>query len=205
MGNDLVAMTGNTNSYLAQQADYVLNTSVEKEACPNNLAPTSSTTVQLVMGDALAVCLLECRNFSDADFARFHPGGALGKRLFLKVSDLCAQHESPKVDLEADLKSVIVEISQKRLGATAVMQGDVLQGVITDGDIRRMLEGGGDIMNIQAKDIMCKNPKQIQSDELAAVALKIMEDHNITQLLVMQGLSYIGIVHLHDILKEGII
>jgi len=205
MGNDLVAMTGNTNSYLAQQADYVLNTSVEKEACPNNLAPTSSTTVQLVMGDALAVCLLECRNFSDADFARFHPGGALGKRLFLKVSDLCAQHESPKVDLEADLKSVIVEISQKRLGATAVMQGDVLQGVITDGDIRRMLEGGGDIMNIQAKDIMCKNPKQIQSDELAVVALKIMEDHNITQLLVMQGLSYIGIVHLHDILKEGII
>ena len=205
MGNDLVAMTGNTNSYLAHQADYVLNTSVEKEACPNNLAPTSSTTVQLVMGDALAVCLLECRNFSDADFARFHPGGALGKRLFLKVSDLCAQHESPKVDLEADLKSVIVEISQKRLGATAVMQRDVLQGVITDGDIRRMLEGGGDIMNIQAKDIMCKNPKQIQSDELAAVALKIMEDHNITQLLVMQGLSYIGIVHLHDILKEGII
>ncbi len=205
MGNDLVAMTGNTNSYLAHQADYVLNTSVEKEACPNNLAPTSSTTAQLVMGDALAVCLLECRNFSDADFARFHPGGALGKRLFLKVSDLCAQHESPKVDLEADLKSVIVEISQKRLGATAVMQGDVLQGVITDGDIRRMLEGGGDIMNIQAKEIMCKNPKQIQSDELAAVALKIMEDHNITQLLVMQGLSYIGIVHLHDILKEGII
>jgi len=205
MGNDLVAMTGNTNSYLAQQADYILNTTVDKEACPNNLAPTSSTTVQLVMGDALAVCLLECRNFSDTDFARFHPGGALGKRLFLKVSDLCAQHESPKVDLEADLKSVIVEISQKRLGATAVMQGDVLQGVITDGDIRRMLEGGGDIMDIQAKDIMCKNPKQIQSDELAAVALKIMEDHNITQLLVMQGLSYIGIVHLHDILKEGII
>ena len=157
------------------------------------------------MGDALAVCLLECRNFSDADFARFHPGGALGKRLFLKVSDLCAQHESPKVDLEADLKSVIVEISQKRLGATAVMQGDVLQGIITDGDIRRMLEGGGDIMNIQAKDIMCKKPKQIQSDELAVVALKIMEDHNITQLLVMQGVSYIGIVHLHDILKEGII
>lgn len=205
MGNDLVAMTGNTDSYLAQQSDYVLNTSVDKEACPNNLAPTSSTTAQLVMGDALAVCLLECRNFSDADFARFHPGGALGKRLFLKVSDLCTQHESPQVDLESDLKSVIVEISQKRLGATAVMQGYVLQGIITDGDIRRMLEGGGDIMNLQAKDIMCKNPKQIQADELAAVALKIMEDHNITQLLVMQGASYIGIVHLHDILKEGII
>ena len=205
MGNDLVAMTGNTDSYLAQQSDYVLNTMVEKEACPNNLAPTSSTTAQLVMGDALAVCLLECRNFSDADFARFHPGGALGKRLFLKVSDLFAQHESPQVAVDADVKSVIIEISQKRLGATAVLQGNVLQGIITDGDIRRMLEGGGDIMNLQAKDIMCANPKQIQADELATVALKIMEEHNITQLLVMEGTSYIGIVHLHDILKEGII
>lgn len=204
MGNDLVAMTGNTDSYLAQQSDYVLNTSVEKEACPNNLAPTSSTTTQLVMGDALAVCLLECRNFSDADFARFHPGGALGKRLFLKVSDLCAQHESPQVTVDADVKSVIIEISQKRLGATAVLQEDVLQGIITDGDIRRMLEGG-DIMNLHAKDIMCTNPKRIQADELAVVALKIMEEHNITQLLVMNGVSYIGIVHLHDILKEGII
>lgn len=205
MGNAIVGMTGNINSYLAQQADYVLNTTVEKEACPNNLAPTSSTTAQLVMGDALAVCLLECRNFSDADFARFHPGGALGKRLFLKVSDLCTQHESPQVDLNADVKSVIVEISQKRLGATAVMQGDVLKGVITDGDIRRMLESGEDIMSLHAKDIMCESPKQIQADELAVVALKMMEEHNITQLLVMDGTRYIGIVHLHDILKEGII
>ena len=205
MGNDLIAMTGNVDSYLAQQSDYVLNTSVEKEACPNNLAPTSSTTAQIVMGDALAICLLECRNFSDADFARFHPGGALGKRLFLKVSDLCLQNESPQVDLETDVKSVIVEISQKRLGATAVLKGDVLQGIITDGDIRRMLEGGSDIMNLQARDIMCANPKHIQADELAVVALKIMEEHNITQLLVMQATSYIGIVHLHDILKEGII
>ena len=138
MGNDLVAMTGNTNSYLAQQSDYVLNTSVEKEACPNNLAPTSSTTAQLVMGDALAVCLLECRNFSDADFARFHPGGTLGKRLFLKVSDLCVKHERPQVSVDDDVKSVIVEISQKRLGATAVLQEDNLKGIITDGDIRRM-------------------------------------------------------------------
>ena len=205
MGNDIVGMTGNINSYLAQRANYVLNTTVEKEACPNNLAPTSSTTAQLVMGDALAVCLLECRNFSDADFARFHPGGSLGKRLFLKVSDLCTHDESPQVDLDADVKSVIVEISKKRLGATAVMQGNVLKGVITDGDIRRMLESGKDIISLQAKDIMCENPKKIQADELAVVALKIMEDHNITQLLVMDGARYIGIAHLHDILKEGII
>ena len=205
MGNDLVAMTGNIDSYLAQQSDYVLNTSVDKEACPNNLAPTSSTTAQLVMGDALAVCLLECRNFSDADFARFHPGGALGKRLSLKVSDLSAQHQSPQVAVDADVKSVIVEISQKRLGATAVLQGDVIQGIITDGDIRRMLEAGGDFMNLQAKDIMCANPKLIQADELASVALEIMEEYKITQLLVMEATSYIGIVHLHDILKEGII
>ena len=205
MGNDLVAMTGNTDSFLAQQSDYVLNTSVDKEACPNNLAPTCSTTAQLVMGDALAICLLECRNFSDADFARFHPGGALGKRLLLKVSDLSAQNQRPHVAVDADVKSVIVEISQKRLGATAVLQGDDIQGIITDGDIRRMLEAGGDFMNLQAKDIMCSNPKQIQADELASVALEIMEEHKISQLLVMKATSYIGIVHLHDILKEGII
>ena len=205
MGNDLVAMTGNIDSFLAKQSDYLLNTSVDKEACPNNLAPTSSTTAQLVMGDALAVCLLECRNFSDVDFARFHPGGALGQRLFLKVSDLSAQNQSPQVSVDADMKSVIVEISQKRLGATAVLQGDVIKGIITDGDIRRMLEAGGDFMNLQAKDIMCANPKQIQADELASVALEIMEEHKITQLLVIEATSYIGIVHLHDILKEGII
>ncbi len=205
MGNDLVAMTGNIDSFLAKQSDYLLNTSVDKEACPNNLAPTSSTTAQLVMGDALAVCLLECRNFSDVDFARFHPGGALGQRLFLKVSDLSAQNQSPQVSVDADVKSVIVEISQKRLGATAVLQGDVIKGIITDGDIRRMLEAGGDFMNLQAKDIMCANPKQIQADELASVALEIMEEHKITQLLVMEATSYIGVVHLHDILKEGII
>ena len=204
MGNDLVAMTGNIDSFLAKQSDYLLNTSVDKEACPNNLAPTSSTTAQLVMGDALAVCLLECRNFSDVDFARFHPGGALGQRLFLKVSDLSAQNQSPQVSVDADVKSVILEISQKRLGATAVLQGDVIKGIITDGDIRRMLEAGGDFMNLQAKDIMCANPKQIQADELASVALEIMEEHKITQLLVMEATSYIGIVHLHDILKEGI-
>ena len=205
MGNDLVAMTGNTDSFLAQQSDYVLNTTVDKEASPNNLAPTCSTTAQLVMGDALAICLLECRNFSDADFARFHPGGALGKRLLLKVSDLSAQNQRPQVAVDADVKSVIVEISQKRLGATAVLQGDDIQGIITDGDIRRMLEAGGDFMNLQAKDIMCSNPKQIQADELASVALEIMEEHKISQLLVMKATSYIGIVHLHDILKEGII
>ena len=203
--NCTISMSGNDDSTLAKNTNYHLNIAVDKEACPLFLAPTSSTTATLVMGDALAICLLECRNFSDADFARFHPGGALGKRLLLKVSDLSAQNQRPQVAVDANVKSVIVEISQKRLGATAVLQGDVVQGIITDGDIRRMLEGGGDIMNLQAKDIMCTNPKQIQADELAAVALKIMEEHNITQLLVMEASNYIGIVHLHDILKEGII
>lgn len=205
MGNSLVAITGNTESYLAKQSDWVLNTKVEKEACPNNLAPTSSTTAQLVMGDALAVCLLECRNFSDADFARFHPGGALGKRLFLKVGDLCAAHEAPQVRADADVKSVIVEISQKRLGATAVVDDNQLKGVITDGDIRRMLESTQNIHSLTAQDIMCENPKQIQQNELAVTALKVMEENNITQLLVMDGNQYNGIVHLHDILKEGIL
>ena len=205
MGNSLVAITGNTESYLAKQAQWVLNTKVEKEACPNNLAPTSSTTAQLVMGDALAVCLLECRNFSDADFARFHPGGALGKRLFLKVGDLCATHQAPRVAANADVKSVIVEISQKRLGATAVLDGEKLAGVITDGDIRRMLESTQDIHSLTAKDIMYENPKKIQQNELAAAALKLMEENNITQLLVMDKNKYVGIVHLHDILKEGIL
>lgn len=205
MGNEIIAMTGNSDSYLASRANYLINTNVEKEACPNNLAPTSSTTAQLVMGDALAICLLECRNFNDSDFARFHPGGSLGKRLFLKVSDLCTQNDCPKVDFQASIKSVILEISQKRLGATAVMQGPDLKGVITDGDIRRMLEDHGSFMHLKAHDIMCANPKQIQATELAVVALKIMEEHNITQLLVMDEKKYLGIVHLHDILKEGII
>lgn len=205
MGNAIIAMTGNVNSYLAKQANWVLNTTVEKEACPNNLAPTSSTTAQLVMGDALAVCLLECRNFSDADFARFHPGGSLGKRLFLKVGDLCGGHDLPRVSVDAAIKSVIVEISQKRLGATAVLDGDKLAGIITDGDIRRMLETEKDIHALTAKDIMCENPKLIAEDALAAKALQLMEENNISQLLVMNGDNYCGIVHLHDILKEGII
>lgn len=205
MGNALIAMTGNTKSYLAKQANWVLNTSVEKEACPNNLAPTSSTTAQLVMGDALAVCLLECRNFSDADFARFHPGGSLGKRLFLKVRDLCVSNDLPSVSAQANIKSVIVEISQKRLGATAVVDGDNLVGVITDGDIRRMLENENDIHALRAEDIMCATPKFIEADALAAQALQLMEENNITQLLVMNRGKYCGIVHLHDILKEGII
>jgi arabinose-5-phosphate isomerase len=205
MGNKLFSITGNMESYLAKMSDWALNTTVEKEACPNNLAPTTSTTAQLVMGDALAVCLLKCRNFSDADFARFHPGGALGKRLFLKVGDLCAAHDLPKVLPTASIQEVIMEISQKRLGATAVVNEATLLGVITDGDIRRMLEEGSDIHSLQAEDIMCQSPKSVESTALATEALKIMEANSISQLLVLEDGEYIGIVHIHDILKEGIV
>lgn len=205
MGNKLFSITGNMESYLAKMSDWALNTTVEKEACPNNLAPTTSTTAQLVMGDALAVCLLKCRNFSDADFARFHPGGALGKRLFLKVGDLCAAHDLPIVLPTASIQEVIMEISQKRLGATAVVNEAALLGVITDGDIRRMLEEGSDIHSLQAEDIMCQSPKSVESTALAAEALKIMEANSISQLLVLEDGEYIGIVHIHDILKEGIV
>ena len=204
MGNKIVAICGNNDSYLAKEADCVLDATVKKEACPNNLAPTSSTTAQLVLGDALAICLLECKNFTDKDFARFHPGGVLGKKLFLKVYDIAKNNEAPFVQSHENIKNVIIEISRKRLGATAVLEGEELVGIITDGDLRRMLEKGIKIEEVLAKDIMNKSPKMISSSELAIEALKMMEQHNITQLIVVEQKSYIGIIHMHDILKEGI-
>ncbi|HSH64638.1 MAG TPA: KpsF/GutQ family sugar-phosphate isomerase [Bacteroidia bacterium] len=205
-GNKLIALVGNVGSYLAQQADHVLNTSVEQEACPNNLAPTSSTTAQLAMGDALAVCLLDCRDFTSKDFARYHPGGALGKKLYLKVSDISTQNQQPQVHTLDPIKKVILEISSKRLGATAVINdsGD-LAGVITDGDLRRMLEKTEQIADLKAADIMNPSPKRIEGSELAVNALQLLEKHNITQLIVTEEGKYKGFVHLHDLLKEGIL
>ncbi len=205
LGNKLIALVGNTDSYLARNADLVLNTTVKREACPNNLAPTASTTAQLVMGDALAVALLECRGFTREDFARYHPGGALGKRLYLRVSDIYKGNEKPEVQMDDDMKSVILEISSKRLGATAVLDGDILSGIITDGDIRRMLHRDTPFQDLKARDIMTHAPLTIQSDILVADALDIMRKNNITQILVMDDKKYAGVVHLHDILKEGII
>ncbi len=203
-GNVLIAMVGNIDSYLAKQADYVLDTTVEIEACPNNLAPTTSTTAQLAMGDALAVCLLESREFTAQDFAKYHPGGALGKKLYLKVGDLSLQNEKPSVQKNVKLSDVILEISTKRLGMTAVLENDELVGVVTDGDLRRLLEKGFK-EDFQAKDIMSKNPKTIQKDELAVLALELMKKNNITQLIVMDGNSYFGVIHLHDLIREGIL
>lgn len=204
-GNKLIGMVGNMDSYLAKQSDHTLNTSVEKEACPNNLAPTSSTTAQLAMGDALAVCLLDGRGFSDKDFAKYHPGGSLGKRLYLKVSDIASQNQKPQVGPGDSVKSVIIEISSKRLGATAVVENNELVGVITDGDIRRMLERSDTISSLKAADIMNKTPKRIEAGELAVNAMQLLEQHNITQLIVIDKGKYFGFVHLHDLLKEGII
>jgi arabinose-5-phosphate isomerase len=205
MNNKLIAMTANSDSYLSEQANWTIKTSVEKEACPNNLAPTTSTTAQLVMGDALAICLLECRDFSDADFARYHPGGTLGKRLFLKAGDLCSQDLSPQVLPSSTINEVIVEISNKRQGATAVIDENKLLGIITDGDIRRMLESEADWSKVKAVDIMNTNPKTVSYDELATSSLKIMEQNNISQIIVLKESNYFGIVHIHDILKEGLV
>lgn len=204
MGNSIIAITGNMDSYLAMEAHIVLDTSVQKEACPYNLAPTSSTTTQLVMGDALAICLLKSKNFKEEDFARFHPGGTLGKRLSLKVSDILSER-APSVSPEANIKEVLIEISEKRLGATAIINGKKLIGIITDGDLRRMLEKENDMAKLQAKDIMSNNPKKINIDRLAYDALKQMEGSNVSQLIVMKDQCYVGIIHLHDIIKEGII
>ena len=203
--NLLIAIVGNTSSYLAQRADLVLDTTVEKEACPNNLAPTASTTAQLVMGDALAVALLSCRGFTEEDFARFHPGGSLGKRMYLKVSDLYVQNEKPMVTPDADIKSAIMEISTKRLGAAAVVEGEELIGIITDGDLRRMLEQDGDIAALKASDIMTAAPRTINEDELVVNALEVMRQNKITQLPVLKEGKYVGVIHMHDIIKEGII
>jgi arabinose-5-phosphate isomerase len=204
-GNMMIGMIGQLNSELAMQADFVLNTYVEKEACPHNLAPTTSTTAQLAMGDALAICLLHARNFNEQDFARYHPGGSLGKKLYLKTGDLALKNQKPSIRPEASVKDVIIEISQNRLGTVVVVDGDVILGIITDGDIRRMLEKHSDLTNIKASDLMNPNPKKIEKDLLALNALEIIKENNITQLLVTDAGSYFGIVHLHDLLQEGII
>jgi arabinose-5-phosphate isomerase len=203
--NKMIAITGNKDSFLGQQSDFILNAYVEQEACPNNLAPTTSTTAQLVMGDALAVCLLELRGFSSKDFAKYHPGGALGKRLYLRVNDLSSQNLKPQVGLETSLKAVIVEITEKMLGVTAVVENGKIVGIITDGDLRRMLSKSDDIMGLKAKDIMSTNPRRISEDAMAVDAKEVMEEFNISQLLVEHDGKYVGVVHLHDLIKEGII
>lgn len=204
-GNKIVAICGNVSSYLATQADYLLDTTIDQEACPNNLAPTTSTTAQLVMGDAVAVCLLQLKGFTARDFAKYHPGGALGKRLYLRVADLSAQNPRPAVAADANIKEVIVSISANRLGATAVLQGTQLLGVITDGDLRRMLEQYLDLTDLKAIDICTKNPKTISEDEMAVAAMELLREYNITQLLVTKDGAYAGMVHLHDLVKEGLI
>lgn len=204
-GNPIIAITGNTDSFLGKHADHVLNSYVEKEACPNNLAPTTSTTAQLVIGDALAVCLLNMKEFTSRDFAKYHPGGTLGKKLYLRVSDLVSNNEVPEVGPDTPIKDVIVEISEKRLGTTAVVANGKLVGIVTDGDIRRMLERNTDIKALKASDVMSPNPIQVESDTMAVEALDIMEQKNITQILVSENGKYVGVVHFHDLLKEGII
>lgn len=204
-GNPVIAMVSNTDSYIAKNSDYIIKTTVSKEACPNNLAPTSSTTAQLVMGDALAVCLLEMKGFSSSDFAKVHPGGSLGKKLYTRVDDIFLKENPPQVDIESSVKEVIMEISSKRLGATAVVKNNIVQGIITDGDLRRMLEKFDNFEHVQAKDIMSLSPKTVDRFEMAARAFNIMESNSITQLIVLEEGIYKGIIHLHDILSEGIV
>ncbi len=204
-GNKLIGITGNITSFLGKESDITLNTYVESEACPNNLAPTNSTTAQLVMGDAMAVALMEMRNFKAEDFAKYHPGGALGKKLLLRVNDMLDTSRKPFVNPNSSIKNVIVEISEKRLGVAAVIENDKVVGIITDGDIRRMLNKTETITGLTAKDIMTVNPKTIKSSEMVADALNILEDFSITQLVVVDNDEYKGVIHLHDILKEGIV
>lgn len=203
--NQLIAMVSNVDSYLAKNADFVLNAHVEREACPLNLAPTTSTTVALALGDALAMCLLEARDFTSRDFAKYHPGGSLGKKLYLKVRDIFPHNEIPKVSEDADIRTVILEMTSKRLGATAVVgENDELLGIVTDGDLRRMLRDQKDFSTLQAKDIMNATPKVVSSEEYAASALAIMQEKSITQLVVVEDKRLLGFVHLHDLLKEGL-
>lgn len=203
-GNKIVAIVGNRQSFLAQQADYVLDVTVSNEGIPDNLAPTSSTTAQLVMGDALALTLMRCRGFSMDDFAKFHPGGALGKQLYLRVKDLYTKNEKPEVGPDDNLAQVIIEMTKKRLGAAVVTENGKLLGIITDGDLRRMLMKHPDIEKIKASEIMTPNPKTIDENALVADALHKMRQNSITQLPVVSGEAYLGVIHLHDILKEGI-
>lgn len=205
-GNTLIGMVGNTGSFLAKQANFVINTTVDKEACPINLAPTSSTTAQMVMGDVLAVCLMELNQFNNRDFAKFHPGGNLGKRLYLRVEDLSNSNERPWVFASATLKQVIVEITKNRMGVTAVVnENQELKGIITDGDLRRMLEKTSDISQICATDILSANPITIEPTVMAVEALELLKKHNISQLVVAENGNYKGIIHLHDLIREGIV
>jgi arabinose-5-phosphate isomerase len=203
--NKLIAITGNKDSFLGQQVDFILNAYVEKEACPNNLAPTTSTTAQLVIGDALAVCLLELRGFSSTDFAKYHPGGALGKKLYLRVQDISSVNQKPKVNPTTSIKDIIIEITEKMLGVTAVVENNKIIGIITDGDLRRMLTKVDDFSKLTAKDIMSANPKRIKAEAMAIEAMELMEANEISQLLVEENGNYAGVVHLHDLIKEGII
>ena len=202
--NKLIAIVGNVDSYLARQADIVIDAYVEKEACPNNLAPTSSTTAQLVLGDAMAISLLELKGFTPSDFAKFHPGGALGRQMFMRVSDLIVKNEVPMVDIDEPMDKVIIEITSKRLGATAVMEDHELAGLITDGDLRRMIQKYPDFIALKARDAMTRTPLTIAHDEMVVEALNRMRENNITQLPVLKDGKYVGVLHLHDILKEGI-
>ena len=203
--NVLIGLTGNKESFLGKQADYVLNSYVEMEACPNNLAPTTSTTAQMVIGDAIAVCLLNLKGFSSRDFAKYHPGGSLGKKLYLRVSDIVSQNMVPMVSAETDVANVIIEISEKMLGVTAVLENDRIIGIITDGDIRRMLKDHGEIKGLKARDIMSADPKTIEQDTLAVVAMEILEKNQISQLLAVENGKYTGVVHLHNLIREGIL
>lgn len=203
--NKVIGIVGNENSMLAKKADIFLNTTVSEEACMHNLAPTSSTTAQLVMGDALAVTLMELRGFGTEDFARYHPGGTLGKKLYLRVHDIYIHNAKPQVGSQATLKEVIMEMTSKRLGATAVVDDQKLLGIITDGDLRRMLERNADTSGVHAKDIMSKNPATIQKEALAVEALEVLRSKDISQLPVMSGTDYTGFIHIHDLVKEGII
>ena len=203
--NTLIGLTGNKESFLGKEADFVLNTYIEKEACPNNLAPTTSTTAQMVMGDALAVCLLNLKGFSSKDFAKYHPGGSLGKKLYLRVSDITSQNMIPQVSPDTDVANAIIEISEKMLGVTAVVENDKIIGIITDGDIRRMLKDHQEIKGLKAKDIMSANPKTIEQDTLAVEALDVLEKNQISQLLAVENGKYAGVVHLHNLIREGIL
>ncbi len=206
MGNTMIAMVSNIDSYLAMNAHFILRTTVNDEACPNNLAPTSSTTTQLVMGDALAVTLLRMRGFTPGDFAKLHPGGSLGKRLYTRVSDLIDKKRRPSVSLEDNIRDAILNISANRLGATVVLNDDSsVAGIITDGDVRRMIERGFGFDTLKAIDIMSPDPKIIEASELAVMAFNIMEKNKITSVIVTEKGKYIGLVHIHDIIREGIV
>jgi len=205
-GNPLIGLVGNLDSYLALQADIIINSTVSEEACPNNLAPTSSTTAQLVMGDALAVCLMELKGFTGADFAKFHPGGLLGKKLYLRVMDLSVQNQQPSVTPDTPLRETIISISGSRLGMTVVLDKDKeILGVITDGDLRRMLEKNTSLNGITAKDIMTPHPKTIPPEALAVEALDVLRKFDITQLVVAKQKQYLGVLHLHDLIREGLL